>query len=152
MRGIEAELSRAMSRMHLRAIMQPHISRPTAKLARLAVMTTRARFEELVAEALDGLPDWVLERLDNVEVVVEDRPPRDEPGLLGLYHGIPLTERDGGYAGVLPDTITLYRSTIERSAGRDEEKLREIVAHTVVHEFAHFFGISDDRLREMGAY
>lgn len=114
-------------------------------------MNSGRRFEELVGEALDGLPAWVQERLDNVEVLIEERPPRDEPDLLGRYHGIPLTERDGGYAGVLPDTITLFRSTIEREA-RDEEELREIVAHTVVHELAHFFGISDDRLREMGRY
>ncbi len=114
-------------------------------------MVNRARFEELVAEAMDSLPDWVLDRLENVEIMVEDRPPRGEPNLLGLYHGIPLTKRDGGYAGVLPDTITLYRSTIERAA-RDEDDLRGIIAHTVEHEVAHFFGISDDRLRDMDAY
>jgi predicted Zn-dependent protease with MMP-like domain len=110
----------------------------------------RARFEELVAEALDGLPAWVLERLENVEVLVDNRPPRGEPNLLGRYHGIPLTERRN-YAGVLPDTITLYRSTIERSA-RDDDELRRVVAHTVEHEVAHFFGISDERLRELDAY
>lgn len=110
----------------------------------------RSRFEELVVDALDSLPEWVLERLENVEVIVEDRPPPGEPNLLGRYHGIPLTERRD-YAGVLPDTITLYRRTIEREA-RDEEDVRKVVAHTVVHEFAHFFGISDDRLRELDAY
>lgn len=113
-------------------------------------MVDRRRFEELVVEALDSLPAWVLERLENVEVIVEDRPPRDEPGLLGRYHGIPLTERRH-YAGVLPDTITLYRRTIEREA-RDDDELRRTIAHTVEHEVAHFFGISDDRLREMDAY
>ena len=75
-------------------------------------MADRARFEELVAEALDALPAWVHERLENVEMIVEERPPRDEPGLLGRYHGIPLTERSY-YAGVLPDTIT---STAGRSS------------------------------------
>ncbi|HZD79442.1 MAG TPA: metallopeptidase family protein [Actinomycetota bacterium] len=114
-------------------------------------MAGRARFEELVAEAVDSLPAWILERLENVEILVEDRPPTGEPNLLGRYHGIPLVQRDGGYAGVLPDTITLYRSTIERTA-RDEDDLRRIVAHTVAHEIAHFFGISDDRLREIGRY
>jgi len=114
-------------------------------------VVSRARFAELVAEAMDSLPDWVLDRLENVEILVEDRPPRSEPNLLGLYHGIPLTKRDGGYAGVLPDTITLYRSTIERGA-RNEDGLRRVIAHTVVHEVAHFFGISDDRLRDMDAY
>ena len=109
-------------------------------------------FEALVAEALDELPAWVAERLENVEVLIEDRPPRGEPGLLGRYHGIPLTKRDRGYAGVLPDTITLYRSTIERASGGNPERLRRVVAHTVEHEVAHFFGISDDRLRELDAY
>ena len=113
-------------------------------------MEDRVRFEELTVEALDSLPAWVLERLENVEVIVEDRPPRDEPNLLGRYHGIPLTERRH-YAGVLPDTITLYRRTIERQA-RDEDELRRVIAHTVEHEVAHFFGISDDRLRDLDAY
>jgi predicted Zn-dependent protease with MMP-like domain len=116
-------------------------------------VTDRDGFEQLVSETLDSLPAWALERLENVEVLVEERPPRDEPNLLGRYHGIPLTRRDRGYFGVLPDTITLYRSSIERAAGDgDPERLKRIVAHTVEHEVAHFFGISDDRLREMGAY
>ena len=116
-------------------------------------MVDRRRFEELVSEALDSLPAWVLERIENVEVIVEDRPPRGEPGLLGRYHGIPLVaRRDWSYAGVLPDTITLYQRTIERVSGEDEAKLREVVVHTVEHEVAHHFGISDDRLRELGAY
>ncbi len=110
----------------------------------------RGRFEELVADALDSLPQWVLDRLENVEVIVEDRPPPGEPNLLGRYHGIPLTERRH-YAGVLPDTITLYRRTIEREA-REEDDVRRVVAHTVEHEVAHFFGISDERLRELDAY
>jgi predicted Zn-dependent protease with MMP-like domain len=113
-------------------------------------MVDRLRFEELTVEALDSLPAWVLERLENVEVIVEDRPPRDDPNLLGRYHGIPLTERRH-YAGVLPDTITLYMRTIERVA-RDEDDLRRVIAHTVEHEVAHFFGISDDRLRDLDAY
>ena len=113
-------------------------------------MIERERFEELVAEALDELPEWVHERLDNVEVLVEERPPRR--GLLGLYEGIPLTRRGMGYAGVLPDRITLYRRTIERAARGDEARLKETVRHTVVHEIAHFFGISDERLRELGRY
>ena len=113
-------------------------------------MIDHQRFEELVAEALDSLPRWVLERLENVEVLVEERPPPGEPNLLGRYYGIPLTRRSN-YAGVLPDTITLYRSTVERSA-RDEDELRKIIAHTVEHEVAHFFGISDERLRDLGAY
>ena len=115
-------------------------------------MTSRARFEELVGEALDGLPDWVRERLDNVEVIVEDEPPHGQPGLLGRYHGIPLTKRGLGYSGALPDTITLYRRTIQRVSGEDDDRLRAVVSHTVAHEVAHFFGVSDERLREMGTY
>jgi predicted Zn-dependent protease with MMP-like domain len=115
-------------------------------------MVDRRRFEELVGEAIDALPEWVLERLQNVQVIVQDRPPRDEPNLLGRYHGIPLTRRSEFHSGaILPDTITLYRRTIEREA-RDEERLREVIAHTVEHEVAHHFGISDDRLREIDRY
>ncbi len=112
-------------------------------------MGSRRRFERLVAEALDGLPRWVLERLDNVEVVVEEDPPADDPDLLGLYEGAPLTERGLDYAGVLPDRIVLFRRTIEGEA-EDEDDLKWIVADTVVHEVAHFFGISDERLHELG--
>jgi predicted Zn-dependent protease with MMP-like domain len=113
-------------------------------------MNDRLRFEKLVAEALDTLPQWVLERLENVEVLVEEHPPSDEPNLLGRYHGIPLTKRSS-YWGVLPDTITLYRSTIERTA-REENALRQLIVHTIQHEVAHFFGISDERLRDIGSY
>jgi predicted Zn-dependent protease with MMP-like domain len=115
-------------------------------------MVDRARFMEIVADALDSLPEWVVERLENVEVIVEDRPPRDEPGLLGRYHGIPLTGRGAFQSGaVLPDTITLYKRTIERVA-RDEAHLERVIVHTVEHEVAHHFGISDDRLREIDRY
>jgi predicted Zn-dependent protease with MMP-like domain len=107
------------------------------------------RFEELVAEAVDGLPDWVQDRLDNVGILIEDRPPADQPNLLGLYEGIPLTERGSGYFGVLPDRITLFRRPL-LAAARDEEDLMDLVAETVVHEVAHFFGISDERLDELG--
>jgi predicted Zn-dependent protease with MMP-like domain len=107
------------------------------------------RFEEIAAEAVDGLPDWVHERLENVEVLIEGHPPPGQPNLLGLYEGIPLTERGGGYFGVLPDRITLFRRTLV-AAARDEDDLRDLVADTVVHEVAHFFGISDQRLDELG--
>jgi predicted Zn-dependent protease with MMP-like domain len=113
---------------------------------------TRDRFQELAAEAIDGLPEWVHEAMDNVEVVIEDLPPPDQRNLLGLYHGVPLTERGAGYFGVLPDTITLYRSTIMAVAGHDEARVREQVARTVAHEVAHHFGISDERLLEIDAY
>jgi predicted Zn-dependent protease with MMP-like domain len=112
---------------------------------------TPEQFEELVAEAMDGLPDWVHDRLENVEVIVERRPPPGQENLLGLYEGVPLTARGNNYFGVLPDRITLFRSGLVRLS-RSEEDLRERVRHTVVHEVAHFFGISDKRLREMDRY
>jgi len=113
---------------------------------------TRERFEELVGEALDALPAWVVDAMDNVSVQVEDLPPSGQPGLLGLYHGVPLSQRGRGYTNVLPDTITLYRATIMRVAGADERRLRGVVTHTVAHEIAHHFGISDERLLEIDAY
>ena len=108
-----------------------------------------ARFEALVLEALDELPGWVRERMENIEVVVEDESPPGGPSLLGLYEGVPLTER-ADYVWALPDRITLYRRAIEDEAGGDEETLRRVVAETVIHEIAHFFGISDERLHELG--
>jgi predicted Zn-dependent protease with MMP-like domain len=105
------------------------------------------RFRQLVAEALDGLPGWVRDKLDNVEVIVEDDAPARN--LLGLYEGIPLTERRH-YTWALPDRITLFRRPIERVAGHDDESLRRVVAETVIHEVAHHFGISDERLHELG--
>jgi predicted Zn-dependent protease with MMP-like domain len=108
------------------------------------------RFQRLVAEALDGLPEWVHRKLDNVDVVIEEDPPEEDPDLLGLYEGIPLTERGMDYAGVLPDRITLFRSTIEDEAGGNDEELIEVVKETVVHEVAHFFGLSDQRLHDLG--
>lgn len=95
------------------------------------------------------LPDWVKERLDNVAVLIEEEPPRDDPDLLGLYEGIPLTERGQDYFGVLPDRIRLFRSVIEDVAA-DDEDVKRVVQETVVHEVAHFFGIDDERLHELG--
>ena len=78
----------------------------------------RERFEELVMQALDSLPAWVHERLENIELIVEDRPPRDDPNLLGRYHGVPLTKRGQFHSGpTFPDTITLYKRTIEGYRG-----------------------------------
>jgi predicted Zn-dependent protease with MMP-like domain len=108
----------------------------------------REHFEELVRDALDSLPAWVQKRM----VIVEDRPPRSDPNLLGRYHGVPLIKRGEFHSGpVFPDTITLYQRTIERVSG-DDDDLRTVVAHTIEHEVAHFFGISDDRLREIDRY
>jgi predicted Zn-dependent protease with MMP-like domain len=110
----------------------------------------RERFAMLVEEALASLPDWVVDSLDNVEILTEEEPP---PGqhLFGLYEGIPLPAR-GHYNGVLPDRITLFVQPMLRAAGDDEDALRALVRHTVAHEIAHHFGISDERLLELDAY
>jgi predicted Zn-dependent protease with MMP-like domain len=105
-------------------------------------------FGELVDRGLDLVPDEIWAMLDNVVVLVEDRN-ADEPDLLGLYEGIPLTERGEFYAGALPDRITIYREALCDFC-HDHEELVEEVAVTVVHEIAHHFGIDDDRLHEWG--
>lgn len=110
---------------------------------------SRRRFQQLAAEALEELPAWVRERLENVEVVVEDDSPQDQPVLLGLYEGIPLTERGQDYTWALPDRITLFQRPIERQA-EGPRALKEAISETVIHEVAHFFGITDERLRELG--
>ena len=89
------------------------------------------------------------EAVYSVDVLVEEVPPPELPDLLGLYEGIPLTRRGMGYSGVLPDRITLFSRNIEAAAG-SEERLPEVIRDTIVHEIAHFFGISDERLLEMG--
>jgi len=108
-------------------------------------------FERVVLATLDSLPAELRERISNVEVVVEDEPPPGQP-LLGLYQGIPLTRRGSGYAGVLPDKITIYRAPLERLYGNDADMLRDRIRITVVHEIAHHFGISDARLLEIDRY
>jgi predicted Zn-dependent protease with MMP-like domain len=112
-------------------------------------VVSRRRFEQLAAEALDELPAWVHERLENVDVMVEDEAPPDQAGLLGLYEGVPLTERGSGYTWALPDRITLFQGPIERHAGSPRE-LKRVITETVIHEVAHFFGISEQRLNELG--
>jgi predicted Zn-dependent protease with MMP-like domain len=111
------------------------------------VRVGRERFEELVAEALDGIPAVFTKAMRNVAVFVEDVP--DDPYLLGLYVGVPLTERTTGYGGVLPDRILIYRSTICAQCDTEEDVVAE-VRKTVVHEVAHHFGIDDARLHELG--
>jgi len=106
-------------------------------------------FDEIVGRALDGLPSELRRAMSNVEIVVEDENPED-PDLFGLYTGIPLTERDSGYAGVLPDKIEIYRLPLEEEFGHDRVLLEDEIRITVVHELAHHFGIDDDRLDELG--
>lgn len=136
----------------------PRASEPSRGLNRGhngAVEVAEAHFEELVADALDSLPSSLGELMENVAVIVEDRPTAQQLAgragtLLGLYEGIALTRRSPmSYSGVMPDRITIFRQPIARLA-RSEEELVQIVTKTVIHEVAHHFGISDARLEELG--
>lgn len=118
---------------------------------------TESEFEQLVVDVLDSLPESLLNVIDNVDVVIEPRPSRaqlDRMGitrgsLFGLYEGIPLTERDGGYSIVAPDKITIFQRVIE-GACSNEDELAEQVRTTVIHEVAHHFGIGEEKLDELG--
>ena len=120
------------------------------------------QFAGLVEEALDSLPEMFLERLENIQVDIEEWPSRedlesvglahrDRYSLLGLYHGVPLTARHSSYMA-FPDRVTIYQKPIEAVCGNNDERIREQVRHTVIHEIAHYYGITDDRLEELGAY
>ena len=109
------------------------------------------RFEEYARATVESLPPDLRSQMSNVEIVVEDEPPPGQP-LLGLYQGVPLTSRTTNYSGVLPDKITLFRGPLERLYGHDEETLRTQVRRVVLHEIAHHFGISDERLVELDRY
>jgi predicted Zn-dependent protease with MMP-like domain len=117
----------------------------------------RRNFEKLVHEALEGLPPALAMRMSNVDIVIEDAPSdrvaeemeADPEELLGVYQGIPLTERSDSYFGVLPDRIALFKKNIERIA-RSKRDLQQMVRRTVIHEVAHHFGIDDDKLEELG--
>jgi predicted Zn-dependent protease with MMP-like domain len=113
------------------------------------VDVTHERFEELVGEALDGIPEELGRLMENVAVFVEDRHPTRP--YLGLYEGVPLTGRNAGYGvgNVMPDRITIYRRPILRRCRSEDDVVRQ-VRITVVHEVAHHFGISDERLTELG--
>ena len=108
-------------------------------------------FETLVEEAIASVPEPLARFMENVGVVVDEHAPPWQ-SVLGLYQGIPLTRRNSAYAGALPDKITIFRQPIERVYGTDPDRLRDGVRHVVVHEIAHHFGISDERLRELGVY
>ena len=116
---------------------------------------SRERFEDLVADALDSIPPDLAAHMENVAVMVEDWPTREQLGgrpgtLLGLYEGVQLTNRSPiNYAGVMPDRVTVFRGPLcERS--RDEADLAHQIRVTVIHEIGHHFGIDDSRLRELG--
>ncbi len=116
------------------------------------------KFEDLVTKAIDSLPDEFQERMENVDIIITDRPTprqnrslRERPGeiLLGLYEGVPLTERGDNYGFVMPDKISIFQKNIESICRNDNEVVDE-VRKVVIHEIAHHFGISDTRLDELG--
>ncbi|WP_262848675.1 metallopeptidase family protein [Mumia quercus] len=107
------------------------------------------RFAELVEQAFDALPEDLTGLLENVVLLIEDDAPDDDPTLLGLYDGIPVTERTSAYGGVLPDRITIYRNPTLAICDTEDDVVEE-VGITVAHEIAHYFGIDDDRLHELG--
>ena len=123
-------------------------------------MMELADFQELVQAAIDALPVYFRERINNVAIVVEDWPDHETlriagvkrpTDLLGFYHGVPLTKRTSSYMLVLPDKISIYRQPILMQC-RTWHEVKELATHVVQHEVAHYFGISDDRLKEIGAY
>ena len=123
-------------------------------------MLTLEEFEDIVDATVAGLPPQFRERIDNLAIVVEEFPDpwtlnaagiRNPYGLLGFYHGIPRTGRTSGYNMVTPDKISIYRQPLIAQY-RTPESLREGIRHTVLHELAHYFGIDDERLLEIGAY
>ena len=115
----------------------------------MAIEMSADAFEELVNDALDTVPDELFALLDNCTIVIEDDAPADDPELLGLYEGVPLTERDTQYAGVLPDQIRIFRNPTLAICDTVDDVVEEVHI-TVVHEIAHFFGIDDARLHDLG--
>ncbi len=116
------------------------------------------RFEQLVIRAIESMPDEFRERLDNIDIVIADKPSPDQleklvrkrgETLLGLYEGVPLIHRHHSYGMVTPDKITIFKRAIESSFRSDARIVREI-RRVVLHEIAHHFGIDDDRLKELG--
>jgi predicted Zn-dependent protease with MMP-like domain len=118
---------------------------------------TREQFSTLVNQALEAIPRRFRDAMNNVAVVVEDEPSPEllaEMGmdegdtLFGLYHGTPLTRRDFSYGNTLPDRISIYQFPIE-DACQDEDEIRQCVAETVIHEFGHYFGLSEEEIEEI---
>jgi len=120
----------------------------------------RKSFEKLVIKALEDLPQVFRDSLENVDVVIEDRPTAHQASsvdashrrmVLGLYQGVPLSRRSHYYGMVMPDKISIFQKNIETVCKTDEDIVR-LVTHTVQHELAHHFGISDERLKDLGIY
>ena len=121
---------------------------------------TLEEFEQIVDDTVTGLPEQFRERIENLAIVVEEWPDpwtlnaahvHHRAQLLGFYHGVPLTARPHDYGNMTPDKISIYRQPIILYY-RTRDAIREGIRHTVLHELAHYFGISDDRLMEIGAY
>ena len=119
----------------------------------------RKRFEKLVEEGFERLPEWVRAKIKNVALLIEDEPSgedrkledlSDDETLLGLYKGIPSSERGElyGVGATMPDTITLYQKPIEEAAEEDKKDVRDVVAETIWHEFAHHFGMDEGEVRK----
>jgi len=120
--------------------------------------TDSQKFEQLVAKAIENLPDEFRERLENIDIVVADEPTRTQlrssgikrdETLLGLYEGVPLTRRSNDYGFVTPDKVTIFQKPIEAMCKNDAQIIAE-VQRVVQHEIAHHFGINDNRLKELG--
>jgi predicted Zn-dependent protease with MMP-like domain len=109
----------------------------------------RAQFDAAVDRAIESLPEWVTDRLDNIHVVVEDRPPPDQGDILGLYEGVSLVERSADYWGAVPDRIIVFREP-HLELGLEDDELEKEIRKTVLHEIAHHLGIDDQRLHELG--
>ena len=131
---------------------QDRVVRAGTSLSRATVVSVDERqFVLCVEAAVDSLPGELRSRMSNVAVVVDEDAPSGS-WLLGLYQGIPLTRRSSWYAGALPDKITIYRRPLERLYGDDEARLRAEIRRVVLHEIAHHFGISDERLVGLDRY
>jgi predicted Zn-dependent protease with MMP-like domain len=122
---------------------------------------TRREFEIIVKDVLEELPEEFKDKLQNIDVVIEEEIDMEavkrlglgaKGRLLGLYQGVPLKDRTHYYGMVMPDKITLYKQNIERSCEALGSNIREEIKHVIQHEIAHHFGISDKRLKDLGIY
>ena len=109
----------------------------------------RSEFESAVDEVLENLPDWVVAKIDNLHVLVEEEPPTTLGDALGVYEGVSLEERSGDYWGALPDRIVIFRRP-HLDMKLSESDLRDEIRRTVLHELGHHLGIDDERLTELG--
>jgi predicted Zn-dependent protease with MMP-like domain len=119
---------------------------------------TREQFRELVEEAIDGIPRRFAREVKNVAIVIEDRPSSEllaememapDEVLLGLYQGVPLTERQWGHGNALPDRITLFQREIEDDCEDDEEEIVVAIGETLIHELGHYFGLSEEEIMDI---